>query len=438
MVSLENWRRTKYSSEIIQDDFDKEVTVAGWVQDIRNLGGIAFVQLRDRDGVVQVTSIKKEHGEDFFQKITSLPRESVIMIKGQVQPNEKVAAGFEILPKDMKVLSEAITPLPLGVVDKVSADMDTRFDSRFIDIRKQEVSAIFKIRATMLSGVREQFEKEDFIEVHTPKIVATATEGGTALFPIRYFEREAFLNQSPQLYKQMLMATGFDRVYEIGPAFRAEEHDTIRHLNEFTSIDIEMAFSDEEDAMGVLERAIYNAILRIREKNQEEMNVLKIDLEIPALPFLRVKYSDCVDLLRNDGFQMEIGEDFSTEALKLLGKKHPEFFFITEWPTKLKPFYTQPFEDRPEFSRGFDLQFGEQEITSGAQRVSDVELLKSRLNEQGLNPNDFEFYIKAFEYGMPPHAGWGLGAERLAMILTGRTNIRECVIFPRDRSRLIP
>jgi aspartyl-tRNA synthetase len=438
MEPLKDWRRSKFASEISSEDFESEVLVGGWIQDIRNLGGIAFIQLRDRTGVTQVTVIKKEHGKEFFKKITTLPRETVIMVKGKVQPNEQVASGFEVVPKEMKVLGLAKTPLPLGVVDKVDADMDTRLDARFIDLRKGEVAAIFKIRSTILSACRETFQKEGFIEVHTPKIVATATEGGTALFEATYFEKKAFLNQSPQLYKQMLMATGFDRVYEIGPAFRAEEHDTTRHLNEFTSIDIEMAFSDEEDAMGVLERCVYNAILRTREYNENEMRLLGADMDIPALPLQRITYTECLDLIKEGGFEMEWGEDFPMEAMKILGEKVPDFFFITKWPTKSKPFYTQPFEDEPELCRGFDLQYKEKEITSGAQRVHDVELLKKRLEEQGLNPSDFTFYLDAFEYGMPPHAGWGLGAERLTMILTGMQNIRECVLFPRDRKRLVP
>ena len=436
--SIGDWRRSKYASEITEEDFEKEVIVAGWIQDIRNLGGIAFIQLRDRTGVLQVTIIKKEHGKEFFKKLTDLPRESVIMIKGKVQPNEQVATGFEILPSEMKVLSPAKTPLPLGVIDKVEADMDTRLDARFIDLRKEENAAVFKIRSTILGACREVFENEGFIEVHTPKIVATATEGGTALFTTQYFEKKAYLNQSPQLYKQMLMATGFDRVYEIGPAFRAEEHDTTRHLNEFISIDIEMAFSDDEDAMGILEKCIYNAVLKTREKNEEEMRLVGADMDIPALPLQRITYTECLDIIKKGGFEMEWGEDFPMEAMKILGEQVPDFFFITKWPTKSKPFYTQPFEDEPELCRGFDLQYKEKEITSGAQRVSDVELLKNRLRDQGLDPDEFKFYIDAFEYGMPPHAGWGLGAERLTMIITGMQNIRECVLFPRDRKRLVP
>ncbi len=438
MEPLDDWRRTKYASEISKEDFEKDVIVAGWIQDIRNLGGIAFILLRDRTGIVQTILIKKHHGEDLFKKVTTLPRESVIMVKGKVQPNEQVSQGFEILPTEVKVLSTAKTPLPLGVVDKVDADMDTRLDARFMDLRKEEVAAIFKVRSTMQGAFREVFEKEGFIEVHTPKIVATATEGGTALFEAQYFEKKAYLNQSPQLYKQMLMASGLDRVCEIGPAFRAEEHDTVRHLNEFTSIDIEMAFSDEEDVMGVLERCVYNAILRIREVNESEMRILGADIDIPSLPFQRLTYTECLEIIKKEGFDMEWGQDFPMEAVKILGNEILDFFFITKWPTECKPFYTQPFLDKPEICRGFDLQYKEKEITSGAQRVSDVEQLKTRLEEQNLNPTDFKFYLDAFEYGIPPHAGWGLGAERLTMIITGRQNIRECVLFPRDRKRLVP
>jgi aspartyl-tRNA synthetase len=431
MESLGNWRITKYSTEIGKEDYDKEITVGGWIHDIRNLGGIAFILLRDREGIIQVTAIKKTLGKDSFQKITTLSRESVIILKGEVKHNKEVKSGFEILPKEFKVLSIAKIPLPLGVADKVGADLDTRLDFRFMDLRKQEVAEIFKMRSIILKAVREQLEKEKFIEIHTPKIVATATEGGTNLFKIRYFEKEAFLNQSPQLYKQMMMATGFDRIYEIGPAFRAEEHDTVRHLNEFISIDIEMAFANEEDAMGVLERVIANIVSHTR--NLESNKIKDVKLPLP-----RIDYTNCVEIAKSNGVNIEWGEDLSMEALKVVAEKNKEFYFITKWPTESKPFYAMLFEEDPKVCRAFDLMYAEKEITSGAQRVHNADLLKERMKKQGLNPESFKFYIQGFEYGMPPHAGWGLGVERTAMILTGAPNIRECVLFPRDRTRLVP
>ncbi|MBU2565654.1 MAG: aspartate--tRNA(Asn) ligase [Candidatus Thermoplasmatota archaeon] len=430
--------RTKYSSEINRDDYDKEVVVAGWVQDVRKLGSIAFIQLRDRDGVIQVTALKKELNPELFKRLTEVPRESIISVKGVVKENKEAKAGFEILPKNVKIISVAKTPLPIGVVDKVSTEIETRFDHRFMDLRKPEIQSIFRIRHTMLRAVREEFLSNDFIEIHTPKIVATATEGGTNLFRMQYFEEKAFLNQSPQLYKQMMMATGLDRVFEIGPVFRAEEHDTVRHLNEFTSIDIEMAFADEEDVMKILEKIIQKIISMANKENKKELSILNIKIPVPETPFKRVDYSECVELIKSKNVDVVDGEDFSMEATKAIAEEFKDFYFITKWPTKTKPFYVQTFENNPDLCRAFDLMHNENEVTSGAQRVHDVNLLKERIREQGLNPENFKYYIEAFEYGMPPHAGWGLGVERMLTILTNAKNIRECVLFPRDRRRLIP
>ncbi|MEW6070824.1 MAG: aspartate--tRNA(Asn) ligase, partial [Candidatus Thermoplasmatota archaeon] len=275
-------------------------------------------------------------------------------------------------------------------------------------------------------------------EVHTPKTIISATEGGANLFPLQYFEKQAFLAQSPQLYKQILMATGFDKVYEIAPCFRAEEHNTPRHLNEFIGIDIEQAFANEEDVMQTLERMIQRIINRINEMNSKELELLGVKLPSAKLPFNRVKYDDCVEILKSKNIEAKYGEDFSTEALRVLGEEFKDFYFITKWPTQAKPFYIQPFEDEKEFCRAFDLMYWDKEITSGGQRVHNPILLRQRLEEQGLNPENFKYYLEAFEYGMPQHAGWGLGVERTLMILTGIENIRECTLFPRDRTRLVP
>ena len=434
---LGDWRRTHYAIEITPDRSGEQVTVAGWVHDIRNLGNLSFMLLRDRTGLVQITMVKKKIPE-IFERLSSLPRESVVMVRGTVQATAKAKMGVEIIPEKAKVLSIAKTPLPLGVADRVGAEMDTRLDNRFLDLRKPEVMSVFLIRSTIISAIREYLLQNGFVEVHTPKIVATATEGGTALFPMEYFDRPAFLNQSPQLYKQMLMATGLDRVMEIGPAFRAEEHDTTRHLNEFTSIDIEMAFSDEKDAMETLERAIWAAIEKVDEENHRELALLGVELPSQKPPFPRITYDEAYEMVKKSGMDMEWGEDFSMDATRAIASNTDGFYFITEWPTESKPFYAMPYKNRPETCRAFDLNYLEKEVTSGAQRIHDPDLLKKRLMEQGLRPESFEFYIRAFEYGMPPHAGWGLGAERITMILTGRENVRECVLFPRDKKRLIP
>ncbi len=412
----------------------EKVKVCGWVQDIRILGKIAFMILRDRYGFAQVTLIRSMLGKEKFKEYTKIPRESVVCVAGTVQKSEQAKMGFETIPESVELLNPAEAPLPLGVVDKVEAEMDTRIENRFLDMRKREVLAIFEIRSALLQGIREYLIGQGFIEVHTPKIVATATEGGTELFPVKYFEKDAYLNQSPQLYKQILMAAGLDRVLEIAPAFRAEEHNTTKHLNEFISIDIEMSFADDEDAMRMLENSVAHAIERAVRERKKELELLRMKWEVPEVPFPRITYDEAVDIV-NRKMPMQWGEDFSSEALKILGEEMEGFYFITRWPLEIKPFYVMP---DGKYSRSFDLMYREKEVTSGAQRNHVYSSLVEVMKSKGLNPQSFEFYLRAFRYGMPPHAGWGLGLERLTMIVTGVKNIRECVIFPRDRTRLVP
>ncbi len=431
--------RSHYSKDVSSKEHGKTITVAGWVEDIRNIGSIAFIILRDRKGTLQVTALKKESAE-LFEKLVNIPRESVIAVNGLCKKSDKARNGYEVIPKEFEVLSTAETPLPLGVVDKVESELDTRLDNRFIDLRKQEIQAIFKIRNKVIAAVHEYLTSENFVEVHTPNIIASSSEGGTDVFKLKYFEKTAFLAQSPQLYKQMLMATGLDRVYEIAWYFRAEEHNTRRHLNESTAVDLEMAFiSSEEDVMKILEGLVQHMWKKAGEC-KEELDVLGKKIVVPKLPFKRVKYDDVIQKLNKNGSKIKWGDDLGTEEEKLLGdimkKEGHEFYYITKYPIEAKPFYTIPEGDK--YSRGFDLECKGVEIASGSQRIHDVELLKKRLKACGLNPKDFESYLKAFRYGMPPHGGFGFGIERFLMKLLDIKNIRECILFPRDRTRLTP
>ena len=425
----------------IRDSAVEVAEVAGWIHDIRNLGGIAFVLLRDRTGVLQLTFLKKQN-IDLFTAVTSLNRETVIRASGPVQRSEKVMNGFEILPVTVDILSEAAVPLPLGVADQIESELDTRLDNRFLDLRKDGIQDIFRVRSLLLKSTRATLEGLGFIETHTPKIVAAATEGGTELFPVKYFKRDAYLNQSPQLYKQILMATGFDKVYEIGAAFRAEEHDTVRHLNEFTSIDIEVAFSTDTHVMDLLERVIIDGYETIRRDAPELLKREKLRIPETVEAFPKITYSECVDIATTKGYEVPWGEDLSMETTRLIAADLPDFYFITDWPDEIKPFYAQPDAEPDEQGRltcrGFDLMYREKELTSGAQRVHDHDLLQQRIRDRGMDPEGFEFYLKAFRYGMPPHAGWGLGAERWVMTVAGLDNIREAVLFPRDMNRLVP
>ena len=432
------WRRTHYSAEITPEMDGQEVIVMGWVHSIRALGKIIFVILRDREGTVQIVVPKQKVGDELFSQIKKLGAEDVIAVRGKVIANEKAPNGFEILPLELEVLNTAQRPLPLDPTEKVPAELDTRLENRFLDLRRPKIQAIFKIRSEMLKSVRKTLYEEGFIEVNTPKLVASCTEGGTELFPISYFEKEAFLGQSPQLYKQMLMASGLDRVFEIAPIFRAEEHNTRRHLNEATSIDIEMAFADDKDAMNILEKVVYNAFVDVYENRKKEIEILGIEFEIPPEKFDRITYDEAIDIANAKGVEISWGEDLSREAEKAIGEEMGGLYFITDWPSEIRPFYTMPHEDNPEICKAFDLMYKDLEISSGAQRIHLYDLLVENIKKKGLNPDGFTYYLEAFKYGMPPHAGWGLGADRFTMVLTQQENIRECVLFPRDRQRLTP
>lgn len=413
--------------------------IAGWVHEERDLGGLTFLLIRDRTGILQVTIPKKKVSPEVLAAVKEASRESVISCEGVVKATEKAPGGRELVPETLKVISRAATPLPLDVSEKVPADLDTRLDNRYLDLRKPRVNAIFLIRNAALRAVSEYLWDHHFTQVQTPKIVAAATEGGTELFPLAYFDKEAFLNQSPQLYKQMLMSAGFDRVFEIGPIFRAEEHNTVRHLNEATSIDIEMSFADEQDAMKVLEETVSYAYGKVADTCSNELAVLGLnDFEIPKTPFPKITYQEAIDIATTKGEALVFGDDLSTAAEKIVGDEMGTMYFITEWPSSTRPFYTMPFEDRPEVCRAFDMMHPRMELSSGAQRCHIYDLLVSQIKAKGLNPDAFEFYLNPFRYGMPPHAGWGLGAERLVMTMLDLQNIREGVLFPRDRHRVSP
>ncbi|MBS7625076.1 MAG: aspartate--tRNA(Asn) ligase [Candidatus Bathyarchaeia archaeon] len=437
VTPTQSWKRTHYTMEITPDLDGKEVTLTGWIKEIRDLGGIKFLLLRDKEGTVQITLPKDEVDEHLIKQAEKLQRQDCVSIRGIVRRMDKAPRGVEVIPKSITILNTAKQPLPLDITGKTLADIDVRLDYRILDLVRDEAQAIFKIRHVTLEAIREFFSANGYIEIHTPKIIATATEGGANLFPVAYFEREAFLAQSPQLYKEQLVID-FEKVYEIGPTFRAEKSHTRRHLTEFISVDIEEAFATAEDVMKVAERLLQHICRVINERCRKELNILKHTVEVPSIPFKRLTYDDVINELREAGIKVSWGEDIPTVAYRTLGKLHPYFYFIVDWPTSLKPFYIKPRDDKPEVSEGFDLMWYWIEIASGGTRIHDKELLIKRLKEQNLNPESFKYHLQVFDYGMPPHAGWAIGLERLVMMLTGARNIREVVLFPRDRFRLIP
>ena len=422
-------------------DPGQEARVAGWAHEIRDLGGIAFLIVRDRTGKIQVKFEKDAMDDDLVERGTDVARESVVVVEGTVEAEQRAPTGVEIVPDSVEMIAPADPELPLDPSGKVDAELSTRLDNRTLDLRKPGVTAVFEIRAEVQRAVRATFRDLDCTEINTPKIVATGTEGGTELFPITYFGREAFMNQSPQLFKQLMAGSGLERVFEVGPIFRAEEHNTPRHVNEATSIDFEATFIDHEDAMAVAETIVVNAYEAVAENCSDRLDALDVDLTVPSGSFPRLTYDGAIERANaaaNLDEPLVWGDDLSTEAEKALGEAVGEHFFVTDWPSEIKPFYIQNYDDDPEVSKGFDLNHPEMELVSGGQREHRYERLIEGFEQQGLPPEEFAYYTETFRYGMPPHAGWGMGGERLVTTMLGLDNIREAILFPRDRQRLSP
>jgi nondiscriminating aspartyl-tRNA synthetase len=434
---LGGWRRTHYSIQITPELDGKKVTVFGWVSSIRTQGGIVFVMLTDRDGNVQVTVNKGKASKATLARIDVLKPHSSIAVQGVVKAMAKAPNGAEVVPEQVKVLSIATEAPSFSVYGGETPSLDKRLDIRAVDLRREKAQATFKIQREVLSSVREFLSGRGYLEVRTPKLISTATEGGASLFSVLYYNRPSFLAQSPQLYKEELVLA-FEKVYEIGPAFRAEESRTQRHLSEITSIDIEEAFVDYNDVMDTLEALLKHVVASVQENCSKDLEkVGRRSLAIPEM-FDRLSYTDVVSHLAAAGEDVTWGEDLTGPVIEKLGKEHPSFYFITDWPTQTKPFYIKPKEDEPKLSEAFDLMHGPLELASGGSRVSSRGLLVKRLKEQKLKPQTFEHHLKVFDYGMPPHAGFGLGLERLTMVLAGEENIREVTLYPRDKLRLVP
>jgi aspartyl-tRNA synthetase len=407
---------------------------------VRDLGGLAFFLIRDRTGIIQVTIPKKRSSEAVLNAAKQVSRESVVRVAGTVKAIDKAPGGRELVPDAFEIISLAESPLPLDVVEKVPADLDTRLDARFLDTRRPRVAAIFHIRSAAMHAINQYLHHEGFINITTPKIVAAATEGGTELFPIAYFNKEAFLNQSPQLYKQMMMAAGFEKVYEIGPIFRAEEHNTTKHLNEATSIDIEVSYADHLEVMRILEELIVKTYDYVSRTCSDHLSCLEItDFAIPKSPFPRLPYSEAIGIAKKRiEDPIEYGDDISPAAERAIGAEMGGHYFIVDWPSEIRPYYAMPYENDPSVCKAFDLMHPRMELSSCAQRIHQHDLLVRQIRKKGLNPETFEFYLRPFRFGMPPHAGWGLGADRLVMTMVGLSNVREAVLFPRDMHRLVP
>ncbi|MBL7147583.1 MAG: aspartate--tRNA(Asn) ligase [Nanoarchaeota archaeon] len=423
-----NLSKREYIEKALKQKDNSKAIVAGWVDKIKVLGKIAFLTLRDSSGLLQIVSTDK----NIIKQLSKLTPESVIICEGTIKKGKQKSGEKELILKEYELINKAETPLPIDLVQQTT-NIDKRIDFRALDLRNKKTQAIFKIQSEILYHFREFFHKEDFIEFQTPSIISSASEGGTELFPITYFERRAYLAQSPQLYKQM-GAISLEKVTIITPVWRAEKHDTIRHLNESRQMDIEVAFTDEFMVMKYLEKVIMFIIKNIKKTCRKELEILNVKLKEPKFKYLT--YTETVKLLK-----IKYGEDLTPEDERSLDKLYPDtVVFIHDWPLDLKPFYIMPksLNKNEKLSKGFDAIYKGMEISSGGQRIHLPELIIERLKAKGLDSKNFKSYIDSFRHGAPHHSGFSIGLERFTMALLNLKNIRECCLFPRDRVRLHP
>lgn len=435
---MNGWRKTHYTRDVTPELAGQEVILGGWVRNYRDLGGLKFINFQDKYGERQITLKKGVVSDEVFEK-AKVGYQYCLMIKGKVKKFEKAPGGIEIIPTEIKILNRTPDKLPIDMTGETISELDLRLNNRALDLRSLRNQAIFEIRGQVLKSIRNFLLKQDFTEITTPKIIGSATEGGTELFPIMYFDKEAFLIQSAQLYKEQLGGV-YERVFEISPAFRAEKSHTKRHLCEIFTLDVEMSFADMNDVKKILEELVYNVIEDVRENIMPALKVLNMEDKtiVPKLPFPRYKYDKIIELVDEKfGITIEWGEDISTEAYRKLGEELTGYYYITHWPMEIKPFYILP-SNNPKYSESFDLQMGWLELTSGGTRVHNKQQLIDAIEAKGLNPASFESHVNVFGFGMPPHAGFGLGIARWITFICGLDDIREAVMYPRTPDRLTP
>ncbi len=432
-----------YAKEL-KKSIGKVVTTLGWVHDVRLMGGINFLLLRDDSGIVQVTAPKNKVEKKVLDVYEGLHQEDVVQISGKVVESKSAPGGFEIIPSEIKVLSKAEVPLPLDPRKVTKANLDTRLDWRYLDLRTLQNSFIFRIQSKLIQGMEEYLWKNGFIQVYTPSLLGGISEGGSEVFPVVYFNRQAYLRQDPQLHRELLIASGFDKIFDIGPSWRAEKSHTVRHLTEHRTIAPEMAFiKDEQEPMKIEAEMVAYALKKVKEECAEELEAMGKKIEVPKLPFPELKFPDVYEILEKLGKKVPFGEDYDHEAERLLGefvkkKFHTDFFFVNRFPFSAKPFYVMRIDEDPQWARSVDLIFKGTEISSGGQREHRLDKLIQQVKEKGLSVDSVKWFTDAFRYGVPTMGGYSLGIERFTQKLLDLENIREAVLFTRDTNRLLP
>ena len=436
MQTVDKTLERTFISEV-KDSQDETILLRGWVYKIIDLSNIVFVKLRDKSGIIQLVTNKEQ--------IEGLKLENAIEVIGKKSKNEKAPGGIEIIVDEIKILGRTYyDKLPFEINSyKNKAALETQLDHRTIALRRPEIRAIFKVQNEIEQAFRDYLRSKNFEQIHTAKIIDSSTEGGSEMFTVNYFDRRSFLAQSPQFYKQMMVGAGFERVYEIGHAYRAELHNTWRHLNEYVSLDVEMGFIKDEFELMDLEEGFLDYLFKhLNKVCKKELEMYKVELpnevKIPRITLeeahkkLLEKYNKKSPIGNIDAK----GEELICDYVK---KEYgTEFVFLTKYPVAKRPMYTMPDDEDKTLTKSFDLIYDGLEITTGGQRINDYEMLKENIIKFGLNPEDFDFYLDTFKYGMPPHGGFAIGLERLTMKILKLSNIREATLVPRDMKRLTP
>ncbi len=419
-----------------------QIFVKGRVCDVRKLGGLKFVVLGDQSGTIQIVMPKKKvtpevFGIDYMQG-------DILAISGELVANKTAPGGKEILPKDVTVLSKTTDVYPISLEGETQASLDLRLDWRFLDLRAKTTAAIFEIQSEAAYAFQQFFSDNGFTQFFSSKIVGAATESGASVFEIEYFGQKAFLAQSPQFYKQMMISGGFEKVFEVGPVFRAEKFATVRHLCEYTSVDFEQAYiNDETDVMVTLQDAIRYVLKRLKDKKEDAFKALEVELAMPPSKFPVLDMEEAHEILKQNDKVLEKGDDLDPEAEKIIGKwgieeQDSDFVFVNSYPWQVRPFYTMRRDGSECDTKSFDLLYKGQELTTGGQREHRLDVLTAQAKEKGAEPEELKSYLDFFRYGIPPHGGSGTGIERFVQQLLGMFNIRETRLLPRDPKRISP
>ena len=422
----------------------KKVSIAGWVHDVRLLGGISFVLVRNSAGIVQVTAPKKNVGTEVLGVIASLHQEDVVRFTGTVKESKVARLGFEVIPEFVEVLSKAAVPLPLDPRGVTPAALDTRLSWRSLDLRRPESSSVFKIENIAVSAMESYLHENDFIRVFTPSIIGGVSEGGSEVFKVDFYGHPAFLRQDPQLHRQLTIVGGFDKIYDLGANWRAELSHTPRHLSEHRTIAPEMAFlEDERDTMRIEEAMVTHSIRAVRRHGKEDLATLGAALEEPKTPFPEIMFPEACDILEKMGRKAPRDEDIDTESGRLLGdyvreKFDAEFFFLNRFPSRIKPFYVMKVDEEPTQARSVDLMYKGIELSSGGQREHRHQKIVEQIKEKGMDIIELKWFTEPFKYGVPPHGGYSFGIERFVSLMVNLETVKEAALFPRDPERLQP